>query len=69
MEYALTMDEIKKQLTLRIKVSLAFDRWTLTNKLDITSVIACYMDQNSALHEVQPAFAEIDCLFFAHFES
>ena len=43
-EYALTVDAIKKQLPVRHKVSLAYDRWTSTNKLAITSVIAYYMD-------------------------
>jgi len=45
-EYALTVDAINKQLPLRNKVSLALDGWTSTNKLAITSVIACYMDRN-----------------------
>jgi len=43
-EYALTVDAIKKQLPLQNKVSLAFDGWTSTNKLGITSVIAYCMD-------------------------
>jgi len=62
-EYALTVDAIKKQWPLRNKVSFAFDRWTTTNKLAITSVIADYMDQNWALREVQLAFDEVDRLF------
>jgi len=43
-EYALTVDAIRKQLPIRNKVSLALDRWTSTNKLAVTSVIAYYMD-------------------------
>ena len=68
-EYALTVDAIDKQLPLRNKVSLALDRWTSTNKLAITLVIAYYMDRNWALREVQLAFDEIDHLFCARFES
>ena len=68
-EYALTLDAIKKQLLVRNKVSLALDRWTSTNKLAITSVIAYYMDRNWALREVQLAFDEIDRLFYSRFES
>jgi len=68
-EYAPTVDAIKKQLPLRNKVSLALDGWTSTNKLAITSVIAYYMDRNSALREVQLAFDEVDRLFCSCFES
>jgi len=68
-EYALTVDAIKKHLPVRNKVSLALDGWTSTNKLPITSVIAYYMDQNWALHEVQLAFYEVDRLFYCRFES
>jgi len=68
-EYTLTVDAIKKQLPIQNKVSLALDRWTSTNKLDITSVIAYYMDRNWALHEVQLAFDEVDRLFCFCFES
>jgi hypothetical protein len=68
-DYALTVDAIKNQLTLRNKVSLALDRWSSTNKLAITSVIAYYMDRNWALLEVQLAFNEFDRLFYSHFES
>jgi len=68
-ENALTLDAIKKQLPIRNKVSLALDGWTSTNKPAITSVIAYYMDQNWALHEVQLAFDEVDCLFCSRFES
>ena len=51
-EYALTVHAIKQQLPLRNEVNLAFDGWTSTNKLAITSVIAYYMDLNWAFHEV-----------------
>jgi len=68
-EYALRLDAIKKQLPVRNKVSLALDRWTSTNKLAITSVIAYYMDRNWALLEVELAFYEIDRLFYSPFES
>jgi len=68
-EYALTVDAIEKQLLVRNKVSLALDRWTSTNKLAITSVIAYYMDQNWALREVQLAFDEVDRLFYSQFEN
>jgi hypothetical protein len=67
--YACTVDAIKKQLPIRNKVSLAWDGWKSTNKLAIMSVIAYYMDRNWALHEVQLAFNEDDCLFYSHFES
>jgi len=38
-------------------------------KLDLTSVIAYYIDQNWALHEVQLAFDEIDYLICSPFNS
>jgi len=50
--YALIVDAIKKQLPIRNKVRFALDRWTSTNKLAITSVIAYCLDQNWALREV-----------------
>jgi len=68
-EYALTVDAIKKQLPLRNKVSLAWDEWTSTNKLAITSVIAYYMDRNWALRQVNLAFDKVDRLFCSRFES
>jgi len=68
-EYALTVDEINKKLPSQYKVSLALNRWTSTNKLAITSVIAYYMSWNWALHEVQCAFDEVDRLFISRFES
>jgi len=68
-EYALTVDAIKKQLPLQNKDSLALDRWTSTNKLVITSVIAYYMDRNWALGEVQLTFDEVNRLFIPRFES
>jgi hypothetical protein len=69
MEYALTVDAIKKQLPSRNKVSLALDGWTSTNIFAITSVIADYMDRNWALREVQLAFNEVNLLFFSRLES
>jgi len=63
------VDAIRKQLPVRNEVSLAFDRWTSTSKLAITSVIAYNMDRNWALREVQLAFDEVDRLFHSHFES
>jgi len=68
-EYALTLDAIKKHLPQRNKGSLAMDRWTSTNKLAKTSVIAYYMDRNWALREVQLAFDEVNRLFCSRFES
>jgi len=68
-EYGLTVDAIEKQLPLRNKVSLALDKWTSTNILAITSVIAYYMDRNWALREVQLTFDEVYCLFCSRFES
>jgi len=68
-EYALTMDAIQKQLLSWNKVSLAFDGWTSTIKLAITSVIAYYMDRNWASGEVQLAFHESHRLLFSGFES
>jgi len=65
-KYSLTVDAIEKQLPSRNQVSLALDRWTSTNKLDITSVIAYYMDRNQALREVQPAFNEVKYHFFSY---
>jgi len=67
-EYALTVDAIKKQLPIRNKGSLALDRWTSTNKLAITSVIAYYMDRNWAWRAAQLAFDEVDRLFGSRFE-
>jgi hypothetical protein len=69
MEYSLTVDEIKKQLPLRKKVSLTIDGWTSTNKLAIPSVIAHSMDRNWALREVQLAFNEVVSAFFSYFKS
>ena len=68
-EYTLTVDAIKKQLPSTNKVSLALDRWTSTNKLAITSVIAYHMDQNLALREVQLALNGVDSPFFSYFKS
>jgi len=68
-EYAQTVDAIKKQFPSQNKLSLALDRWTSTNKVAIRSVIACYMDRDWALPEVQLAFDEVDRLFISGFES
>jgi hypothetical protein len=67
-EYAMRVDAIKKQLPSRNKVSLALDGWTSRNKLAIMSVIAYYIDRNWALREFEPAFKEVDRLFFSCFE-
>jgi len=64
-----TVVAIKKQLPIRNKVSLAFDRWTSMNKLAIPSVIDYYMDRNWALREVQLALDDVDRLFCSHFKS
>ena len=68
-EYTLTVDAIKKQLPLRNKVGLALDGWTSTNKLAITSMIAYYLQENSALREVPLAFDEGNSPFFSHLYS
>jgi hypothetical protein len=68
-QYALTVDAIEKQLPLRNKASWGLDGWTSTNKLVITSGIAYNMERHWALQEAQCAFDEVDCLFFATFES
>jgi hypothetical protein len=68
-EYALTMAAIKMKLPIRNKVSLALDGWTSTNKLAIMSVIAYYMDQNWAWHDVQLTFDEVDRMLGSRFES
>jgi hypothetical protein len=61
-EYALTVDANKKQLPIRNIVSSAWDGWTSTNELPITSVNADYMDRNWSLREVQLAVDEVDRL-------
>jgi len=68
-EYALTVDAIKKQLPVQNRVCLAFDGWTSTNKLAITSVIAYNMDPIWALHEVPLAFDVVDRLLYSRIES
>jgi len=65
-EYALIVDAIKRQLQVRNTVSWALDGWTLGNKLAIKSVIACNIDRNWALPEVQIAFDEVVCLFYSY---
>ena len=64
-----TKDTIGQQLPSLDSDTLVFDGWTSSNKLDITSVIPCYMDRNWASRDVQLAFHEVDRLFFPHFES
>jgi len=68
-EYALTMDDIMKQLRSQSTVSFALHWWTSTNTLAIMSVIAYYMDQNWALHEVQLGFDKVDHPLFSSFKS
>jgi hypothetical protein len=63
MEYALTVDSIKKQLPVQNNITLTLDGWTSTNKLAITLVVTDFMDQNWALREVQLAGDEVDWLF------
>jgi len=67
-EYSLTVDANKKQLPSSNKVSLGLDRWTSTNKLAITSVIAYSMDRKWAWGEAQLAFDKVDIVFFSYFE-
>jgi len=58
-----------KQLPSQNEVSLALNRWTSTNKLAITSVIAFNMDQDWALREAQLASDEVDRPCFSSFQS
>jgi len=67
--YALTVDAITKQYRSRYKVSSAMTQWTSTNKLAITSVLACDMDWKCALREVQLDFDKADHLFPSPVES
>jgi len=67
--YSLTADTIKKQLPSRDKVSVGVDRWTLKDKLAITSVTAYCMNSHWALREVQLTHNKIDTLFCSYFES
>jgi hypothetical protein len=68
-EYTLTVDSIKNQLPSANKVSLTLDGLTSTNTLEITSVIAYYMDRYWALQQVQLAFDEGDIPFCSYLES
>jgi len=68
-EYAQTVDANKKQLPLWNKVSLALGRWTLPNKLAITSANAYSMDWNLSLSEVHFAFDEGEGQFISSFEN
>jgi len=68
-DYTLTVAALKKQLPSPNKVSLGLDGWISTEKLAIMTIIAYYMDRNSASCEVQLTFDEDDCLFFSRFES
>jgi len=66
---SLTVDAIMKQLPSQNQVSLTLDRWILTNKLAIMTVIINNLVQNWALQKVPLAFGEIDRLFISSFES
>jgi hypothetical protein len=68
-EFTLTVDAMKKQWPIRNKVSIALEGGTLKSKLAIMSVIACYMERNWALREVQIATDEVDRLVCFSFES
>jgi hypothetical protein len=68
-EYALAAHSMKKQLPSQNPVTLAFNGWTSTNNLAITSVIAFNMHRNWGSGEVQLAWDEVDHLFIAVFES
>jgi len=65
----LTVDVINKQLLAQRKFNLALDGWTSINKIARTSVIAYYINQDQALHEVQVAFANVNRQFVACFEN
>jgi len=67
-EDALTVDAIKKQVPSGNQISLAFDEWTSTNKVAITSGFAYNIDRNWASHEVQLTFDVVDRLFFSPFQ-
>jgi hypothetical protein len=67
-ENPLTVDAIKKQLPSATEYSLALDRWSSTNKLDIPSVIAYNGDLYWALHTVQLAFNEVNHQCCSRFE-
>jgi len=67
-DYAVSMDESKKQLLSHTEVSLALDGSTSPNKLAILSFIAYYIAQSWGLREVQLAFDEDDRLFVSPFE-
>jgi hypothetical protein len=55
-----TVNAIKKQLQSQNKVSSALDRWTSTNIIAVTSVIAYYMDRNLGFCDIQLACDEVD---------
>jgi hypothetical protein len=57
------------QFPSRDKVSFALDGWKSTNNLAMSLGIVYYMDQIWALHEVQPAFDEVDRLFISYLDS
>jgi len=59
-DHALSVDAIWKSLQSQKDVSLALDGWTSPNKLAITSVMAHYVEQNLALHQVQLTINEVD---------
>ena len=68
-EYSLRVDPIKKQLPSRNNVYLALDGRTSTHKLAITSDSDSYMDHNSVLRDVQPAYDVVDSVSFPYFEA
>jgi len=68
MDYAQTVDAIKKQWASQNTVNLSLDGWIATSTLDILSVIAYYVDGDWALCEVPLTFDEVDCLFIFCFE-
>jgi hypothetical protein len=69
MKLSLTADAIKKQLTQRNKASLALDGCTSLHTLAIMLGIACYINQNVAVHEVHLIIDYEYRLFSSYFES
>jgi len=68
-EFTLTVDEIKKQLPSRNKVSLAMDLGTSPNKLAVMLGVAYYMDAHRALRKLQFALDKVDSQLFSLFQS
>jgi len=67
-EHKVTVDGIMTQLPSRNDNSFALDGWTSTNILAIMSSIACYLDRNWAMRDVQLAFDEVHSLFISYFK-